>query len=272
MGLTKLQVGKKNRKYLQLGFKSAAEYIASPEWKSLRAWVLARDGHKCRICNEKAVAVHHESLTEDVLRGENLSELIAVCKKCRVRLKSIDRPVDKPKPKREPPHRGRVGGNRKSKKQQRANRTRKKKRKPPKKLNKWWADVLKEIGFTAYRDTPDCYLRSRLWASIKQAALDEHGRFCKACRKSTKTLHHTDYSVSILQGNDLSVLVPVCERCHDLMHQGTTRTLSQANQKLKELIASKGPVNEQWKQPVPARRLKANKRHVPVISTLQMVK
>ncbi len=131
------------------------------------------------------------------------------------------------------------------------NKWRKKKKKPNKRakaISPWWRDVLKEVGFESYSTGPNCYLRSRLWAGIKKAALDEHGRFCKACKRSTKTIHHMAYSASILRGDDLSVLVPICKRCHDLMHHGGKgkRTLAEANQKLEELIETKGPEKKQW--------------------------
>lgn len=64
--------------------KSYRAYIASPEWKSLRAKVMKRCGGVCEGCGERAaVEVHH--LTYRHFMQEFLFELVGLCGPCHER-------------------------------------------------------------------------------------------------------------------------------------------------------------------------------------------
>lgn len=57
------------------------EYLRSPQWRSLRAKVLARDSGQCRLCEKKAATqVHH--LTYARWRHERDFDLVSVCDDC----------------------------------------------------------------------------------------------------------------------------------------------------------------------------------------------
>jgi len=66
--------------YQALGFKDYDDYINSPLWRAIRKRVLDRDGHECCCCDGVATQVHHRSYELEVLRGDNDSKLISICK------------------------------------------------------------------------------------------------------------------------------------------------------------------------------------------------
>jgi len=66
------------------------------------------------------------------------------------------------------------------------------------------------LGFANYAE----YLESGLWASVRNAAFDRHGRRCVLCGKDATQVHHTGYGVDTLIGNNLESLVPLCAGCH----------------------------------------------------------
>jgi hypothetical protein len=65
-----------------LGFVSYKAYLKSDLWSSIRQQVLDRDGHQCRSCARKANQVHHRRYSIEVLRGEALEWLQAICGRC----------------------------------------------------------------------------------------------------------------------------------------------------------------------------------------------
>ena len=54
--------------------------LRQPDWQTLRAEVLVRDGWTCRTCGDEATEVHH--LTYERFWNERLEDLIAVCRDC----------------------------------------------------------------------------------------------------------------------------------------------------------------------------------------------
>ena len=62
--------------------ESYNEYLASPEWASIRLEVLRLHDHECACCGEKATQVHHRDYRPRVLRGEDMNALVLVCKRC----------------------------------------------------------------------------------------------------------------------------------------------------------------------------------------------
>jgi hypothetical protein len=65
---------------------------------------------------------------------------------------------------------------------------------------------LRRIGFDSYQ----AYLQSNLWRTIKEQALIKLGDKCVVCKKKADILHHTDYSIIVLLGKDISKLRPLC--------------------------------------------------------------
>ncbi len=57
-------------------------YLASPEWKAIRARVWERDGHKCLGCGARAEVVHHKSYARCVLDGFDDDALVSLCHAC----------------------------------------------------------------------------------------------------------------------------------------------------------------------------------------------
>ncbi len=71
------------------------------------------------------------------------------------------------------------------------------------------ARLLQDLGFTSY----DAYLQSPLWRTIRQHVLDTH-RYCYACDRPAKQVHHARYTVANLSGQNYRHLLAVCGRCH----------------------------------------------------------
>lgn len=64
-----------------IGFASYKEYLASEEWKAIRARVLSRHP-KCRGCQGRATQVHHLAYVAVVLLGLRDILLASICKAC----------------------------------------------------------------------------------------------------------------------------------------------------------------------------------------------
>lgn len=95
-------------------------------------------------------------------------------------------------------------------------------------------EVLRSLGFASYAD----YLRSPLWASIRQRVL-ESSRWCFVCGDLATQVHHQRYCRKDLTGKSLKKLVPVCAthhyRAEFRRHDGAKLSTRQANRKLKQL-------------------------------------
>jgi len=84
-GLANLRNGRK-KKYKQLFFNSESrnkyhKYLASNEWKEIRAKILLRSSGTCEACGIKtAKEVHHR--TYDRVGRESFLDLVAVCEDC----------------------------------------------------------------------------------------------------------------------------------------------------------------------------------------------
>ena len=63
-------------------------YLKSTRWRKLWAYVMKRDGNKCRFCGRKAHHVHH--LTYARIFHEEPYDLVAVCKGCHELLHKLD--------------------------------------------------------------------------------------------------------------------------------------------------------------------------------------
>ncbi len=97
------------------------------------------------------------------------------------------------------------------------------------------------IGFKTYAD----YLKSELWAVIRQQVLKNGERCCCLCAALATQVHHRDYSQATLLGQCLQRLAPLCGNHHRSIEfrDGDFKKLSlkQANAKLDAAIAARKP-------------------------------
>lgn len=91
--------------------------------------------------------------------------------------------------------------------------------------------VLRLYGFATYK----AYLRSDLWASIRERAMREL-KCCCGCGSRPTQVHHRCYSEANLLGHDLHGLVGLNGSCHyDIEFNGERKTsLGQANESLRK--------------------------------------
>ena len=71
-------------------------------------------------------------------------------------------------------------------------------------------DALRQMGFKSYRS----YLKSALWADIRERAFSKHGRQCHGCQQPATVIHHRAYDRATLEGKSLDSLTPSCGKCH----------------------------------------------------------
>lgn len=65
----------------RIGFATYADYLKSDTWSRIKASVIARD-KACRICGNEPYTAHHVSYADRVMRGDDLTQLIAICRGC----------------------------------------------------------------------------------------------------------------------------------------------------------------------------------------------
>lgn len=132
--------------------------------------------------------------------------------------------------------------------------------------------LLKKMGYASYGD----YLASELWASIRRRAY-EKGRRCHLCLTGTGEihLHHTSYALNVLNGQDITSLVPLCAKCHNRIEFGPNnikRDLAGANYELNRLSKQVGApqpaaalveVKTKPKKVKKAEKLPKKRRHPP---------
>ncbi len=91
--------------------------------------------------------------------------------------------------------------------------------------------TLLTLGFKSY----DEYLCSELWESIRLKAFETFGYWCKVCHERAYVLHHTNYSLELLNGDTVVGLVPLCNRCHHIIEfdgDDNKVSLQEANRRL----------------------------------------
>lgn len=66
----------------ELRAMSGEEYWQSQEWRMMRRYVIARDGHRCKVCNRNyCLSVHHRTYKSG--RGmEQPDDLVTLCQFC----------------------------------------------------------------------------------------------------------------------------------------------------------------------------------------------
>lgn len=92
------------------------------------------------------------------------------------------------------------------------NRLRKKKKPPydPYAPYKSRDQLLRQMGFDSYAS----YLKSDLWADIRERVLIRDKRTCRTCGRKATQVHHRKYSLKALKGKDLFHLSALCAGCH----------------------------------------------------------
>jgi hypothetical protein len=77
---------------------------------------------------------------------------------------------------------------------------------------------IEKLGFKTYTD----YLRSDLWKAIRKQVYAEKGRDCsiEGCIRKAHDIHHTDYKLKTMKGDNRKSLHPVCTGCHDKIEDG----------------------------------------------------
>ncbi len=102
------------------------------------------------------------------------------------------------------------------------------------------SNTLRCIGFATYDD----YLNSELWAGIRGVVLGTHP-LCAICGITRATqVHHQSYKKTVMLGENLKPLVPVCDTCHRKIEFTTTghkRTLQDAVKCCKKLLRGLTP-------------------------------
>ncbi len=68
---------RKSRRRLSKGYK---RYLHSEAWLTVRALVIHRDGHRCRVCGRKGRDVHHVHYR--TIYCESGAELVTLCPEC----------------------------------------------------------------------------------------------------------------------------------------------------------------------------------------------
>lgn len=70
--------------------------------------------------------------------------------------------------------------------------------------------ILRDLGFKSYK----AYLASELWADIRLRVLRLYSHNCTSCGRPATQVHHTKYTVEVLNGSSLSGLRAICRGCH----------------------------------------------------------
>jgi hypothetical protein len=65
-----------------LGYTSVNEYLSSPQWSNILSAVLGIARWACSRCGKPANTVRCVSCSPEVLRGEDLSRIVAMCRRC----------------------------------------------------------------------------------------------------------------------------------------------------------------------------------------------
>ena len=66
----------------ELGFRTYSDYLSSDIWRTIRERIFSRDKGKCKVCSRKCHSVHHVTYNVVVMRGDDDTQLISVCRGC----------------------------------------------------------------------------------------------------------------------------------------------------------------------------------------------
>ena len=68
--------------------------------------------------------------------------------------------------------------------------------------------------FTSYND----YLASPLWKNIRQVIYRRDFGTCQVCQQKGTQVHHLSYAPKVMDGQDLTQLILLCDDCHNEKH------------------------------------------------------
>jgi len=71
-------------------------------------------------------------------------------------------------------------------------------------------EALRSLGYPTYQ----AYLESPLWASIRKKVLARDGHCCLLCGSWATQVHHLEYLLPTLLGQDLRGMASICGDCH----------------------------------------------------------
>lgn len=94
--------------------------------------------------------------------------------------------------------------------------------------------TLKSMGYKTY----DLYLSSRVWWYIRQRVMTRDRGMCQICPRKATVVHHLNYSLTTLSGNDDDGLISLCGHCHgkiEFDRKGNKRSLSAVQRRYQEL-------------------------------------
>lgn len=92
--------------------------------------------------------------------------------------------------------------------------------------------VLKYMGFATY----DSYLESRTWDEIRRRILTRDRRKCQRCGGRASQVHHRNYSLDTLSGDNDAGLTSLCGHCHlDIEFDGDRKQAGAEVQRLDRL-------------------------------------
>ena len=260
--------------WAELGFNSYGAYVKSNLWSIIRQLILERDGRCCQVCGTPSKIVHHIDYTRTIMLGQgDQHQLIILCESCHNFVEQDKNLIKKKnllselfaKNKTLTLDEWQIAAKKFNtdicydssrilevkqyscqKYQKKKSKKKSKKKRPPqfefppsrshcfdpentKRRIAW-----KELGFKAYND----YLKSNLWFRIRQLVLERDGKCCQVCDTPSKTVHHIDYTITIMSGEgDQHELIILCKSCHNFVEQ--SKNLLTKKNLLSELFAKK---------------------------------
>lgn len=72
----------RNKKLLEMGYKSYQDYLNSELWKEIRTRVLVKNDGKCKLCLKPAQVAHHIKYTKSNLIGKRIKDIVPLCFLC----------------------------------------------------------------------------------------------------------------------------------------------------------------------------------------------
>ena len=88
------------------------------------------------------------------------------------------------------------------------------------------------VPYVDDREQYPVYLQSELWKFIRKRVLHNANYECAACEARATEVHHRDYRPRVLRGDDISPLVALCARCHELVEEARQKESWQAGERV----------------------------------------
>ena len=124
------------------------------------------------------------------------------------------------------------------------------------------------MGYWSYHE----YLESPVWRTIRAAVIQRQGGLCLICAKQATQVHHLDYSVSTLEGENPMGIMVLCAKCHhgaEYDQYGVKRSLEACNRELTRAVMTKVPPNG---KPQKKRKPRKPRMRLPKNQNLNLVR